>query len=59
MTAVRRLVTSLGLHSTLAEYKVPVADAPQIAALAMGGTDDPHYGKVVALLEGLYPGEKV
>ncbi|CDO75524.1 hypothetical protein BN946_scf184871.g5 [Trametes cinnabarina] len=51
---IQRLVDDLGLHSTLAEYKVPREDVPQIAELAVGTKDDPTLPKVVALLESLY-----
>jgi hypothetical protein len=49
-------VDELGLHSTLAEYDVPRVDVPEIAALALGekGRDDPRFGRVVGLLEGLH-----
>jgi hypothetical protein len=49
-----RLVDDLGLHSTLTEYKVPREDVPSIAAKSVGGEDQPDYGRVVKLLEGLY-----
>jgi len=49
------LVKQLGLHSDLKEYKVPPADVPKIAELAVGSKDDPTYPDVVKLLEGLYP----
>jgi hypothetical protein len=52
------LVDQLGLRSTLAEYRVPRADVPEIAALALGeeGQRDSAslYGHVVGLLDGLY-----
>ncbi|KAI0331178.1 iron-containing alcohol dehydrogenase [Cubamyces sp. BRFM 1775] len=51
---IQKLVDDLGLHSTLAEYKVPREDLPQIAQLAVGAQDDPLLPKVVALLESLY-----
>lgn len=50
---MNRLIDNLGLHSTLAEYKVPPADLPQIAEAAVGSKDDPVLGKVVSLLQGL------
>ncbi|KZT04646.1 alcohol dehydrogenase IV [Laetiporus sulphureus 93-53] len=49
------LVKNLGLQSNLEEYKVPRADVPTIAELAVGNMDDPTYPQVVKLLEGLYP----
>ncbi|KAI0371119.1 iron-containing alcohol dehydrogenase [Pilatotrama ljubarskyi] len=51
---IQQLVDSLGLHSTLSEYKVPREDLPQIAELALGSKDDPLLPKVIALLESLY-----
>ncbi|EMD37636.1 hypothetical protein CERSUDRAFT_114286 [Gelatoporia subvermispora B] len=51
---IYRLVADLGLKSTLTEYKVPREDAPKIAQLAVGSTDDPLYPRVVELLEALY-----
>jgi len=52
------LVTSLGLKSNLAEYKVPTGDLPKIAGGALGGRDGPDCPRVVQLLEGLYPKTK-
>lgn len=52
---VFRLVDDLGLHSDLAQYKVPREDVPKIAEKAMGNRDDPSFPKVVKLLENLYP----
>lgn len=54
-SSLRRLVDDLGLHSDLAQYKVPKEDAPKIAEKAMGNRDDPSFPKVVKLLENLYP----
>ncbi|KAF8638002.1 hypothetical protein AX16_010634 [Volvariella volvacea WC 439] len=52
--AIRELVSSLGLGSSLAEYKVPKEDLPKIAAGALGGNDDPNLPMVVQLLESIY-----
>ncbi|GBE81569.1 alcohol dehydrogenase IV [Sparassis latifolia] len=52
---IDKLVVDLGLKSNLEEYKVPPADVPKIAELAVGSRDDPTYPKAVKLLEGLYP----
>lgn len=49
------LVTQLGLKSSLEEYKVPRADLPHIAELALGSKEDATYARVVKLLEGIYP----
>lgn len=48
-------MVSLGLESNLAEYKVPREDLPGIAERAMGSKESPAYGKVIRLLESLYP----
>jgi alcohol dehydrogenase class IV len=48
------LITNLGLHSTLSEYKVPKQDLNSIASQALGREDDPALPKVVGLLEGIY-----
>ena len=49
-----RLVTGLGLQSTLSEYKVPKEDLTSIASAALGKENDPQLPKVVKLLEGVY-----
>jgi len=48
------LITRLGLHSTLTEYKVPKEDLTSIASQALGSENDPTVPKVVKLLESLY-----
>jgi len=48
-----RLVSNLGLKTSLDRYGVPREDLPTIAERALGGKDE-IYGDVVALLEGLY-----
>ncbi len=51
-----RLVSNLGLKTSLDRYEVPREDLPTIAERALrgsGGKDEIH-GDVVAFLEGLY-----
>ena len=48
-----RLVSNLGLKTTLDQYGVPREDLPSIAERALGGRTEIH-GDVVALLETLY-----
>ena len=48
-----RLVSNLGLKTSLDEYKVPREDLPTIAERALGGRNEIH-GDVVAFLEALY-----
>jgi hypothetical protein len=48
-----RLVSNLGLKTSLDRYGVPREDLPIIAERALGGKDE-IYGDVVAFLEGLY-----
>jgi hypothetical protein len=48
-----RLVSSLGLKTSLDRYGVPREDLTIIAERALGGKDEVH-GDVVAFLEGLY-----
>jgi hypothetical protein len=54
-----RLVTGLGLQSTLSEYKVPKEDLTSIASAALGKENDPQLPKVVKLLEGVYSKTKL
>ena len=54
MTSIHRLVTDLGLHSTLTQYNVPRDDVPKIAEKALGGVDNPLFPKIIQLLENLY-----
>jgi hypothetical protein len=49
-----RLVTGLGLHSSLSDYKVPKEDLISIASAALGKENDPQLPKVVELLESVY-----
>ena len=49
-----RLVSNLGLKTTLDRYGVPREDLPGIAERALGGRNE-IYDDVVAFLEGLYP----
>jgi hypothetical protein len=46
-------VSSLGLKSSLDQYKVPREDLPTIAERALGSRGEIH-GDVVAFMEGLY-----
>ena len=48
-----RLVSNLGLKSTLDQYSVPREDLPGVAERALGGRTE-IYGDVVAFLEKLY-----
>ena len=48
-----RLVSNLGLKTSLDRYGVPREDLPTIAERALGGRNE-IYGDVVAFLEGLY-----
>ena len=48
-----RLVSNLGLKTSLDQYKVPREDVPTIAERALVGRDELH-SDVVALLETLY-----
>ncbi|KII92110.1 hypothetical protein PLICRDRAFT_36898 [Plicaturopsis crispa FD-325 SS-3] len=48
------LVTSLGLKSTLTEYKVPAGDIPGIVEKALGSKEDTTFPEVVKLLQTLY-----
>jgi hypothetical protein len=48
-----RLVSDLGLKSSLDRYNVPREDLPTIAERALGGRNENH-GDVVAFLEALY-----
>ena len=48
-----RLVSNLGLKTTLDQYGVPRGDLPIIAEHALGGKNEIH-GDVVGFLEGLY-----
>ncbi|KAK0458616.1 alcohol dehydrogenase IV [Desarmillaria tabescens] len=57
--SIKDLVASLGLASDLATYKVPREDAGKIAELALGSKEDPVYGKVIGVLESLYPAGEV
>ncbi|KAK0461176.1 uncharacterized protein EV420DRAFT_1619642 [Desarmillaria tabescens] len=52
---IQELVTSLGLKSSLEEYKVPKEDVEKIAELALGGKEQGVYDKVVGVLQSLYP----
>lgn len=52
---IGKLVNDLGLKSDLKTLNVPREDIPKIAGGALGGQDKPEFGKVVKLLEGLYP----
>ncbi|KAK0485889.1 hypothetical protein IW261DRAFT_1415779 [Armillaria novae-zelandiae] len=49
-----RLVTSLGLKSSLEDYKVPKEDVERIAELVLGSKEQGVYDKVVGVLQGLY-----
>ncbi|KAK0226014.1 alcohol dehydrogenase IV [Armillaria fumosa] len=49
-----RLVTSLGLKSSLEDYKVPKEDVEKIVELALGSKEQGAYDKVVGVLQGLY-----
>ncbi len=49
-------MTSLGLKSSLEDYKVPKEDVEKIAELALGSKEQGVYNKVVGVLQGLYPG---
>ena len=50
-----RLVDRLDLHSTLAQYRVPREDIPQIAKDALrGGFNDLVGAKVISLLEKVF-----
>jgi hypothetical protein len=53
-----RLVSNLGLKTTLDRYGIPQEDLPTIAGRALGasGRNEIH-GDVVAFLEGLYSSE--
>ena len=51
-----RLVSNLGLKTTLDRYGVPREDLSTIAERALGGRKEIH-GDVVAFLEGLYSSE--
>ncbi|KAF9481548.1 alcohol dehydrogenase IV [Pholiota conissans] len=53
-TLINELVISLGLQSTLEQYKVPKEDFPRIAKEALGRDDDPELPRVVELLESIY-----
>lgn len=53
-TLYNSLVIDLGLQSTLAEYKVPKEDFPQIASQALGKEDDPRQERIVNLLNSIY-----
>ena len=48
-----RLVSNLGLKTSLDQYKVPREDLPTIAERALGCKDEFH-GDVVTFLEALY-----
>jgi hypothetical protein len=48
-----RLVSNLGLKTSLDRYDVPREDLPTIAERALGGRNEIH-GDVVAFLEALY-----
>jgi len=48
-----RLVSNLGLKTSLDQYKVPREDLPTVAERALGGRNELH-GDVVAFLEALY-----
>ena len=48
-----RLVSNLGLKTSLDPYGVPREDLPTIAQRALGGKSEIH-GDVVAFLERLY-----
>jgi hypothetical protein len=48
-----RLVSNLGLKTSLGQYNVPREDLPTIAERALGGNNEIH-GEVVAFLEALY-----
>ncbi len=48
-----RLVSNLGLKTSLDQYGVPREDLPIIAERALGGKNEIH-GDVVAFLERLY-----
>lgn len=54
LTPYERLVTQLGLASTLTEYKVPKDDIPVIVAKVVGSKEGDAFQKVVKLLNGLY-----
>jgi len=56
---IAKLVEDLGLKSSPADYNVPLGDVPKIAELTLGSKDGPVFGKVVKLLEGLYPSGKL
>ncbi|KAI0081311.1 iron-containing alcohol dehydrogenase [Panus rudis PR-1116 ss-1] len=51
---IQGLVDSLGLHSTLTEYKVPKEDLPDVAEKAVGSRDHPTFPQVVKVLESIY-----
>jgi len=51
---IDELVRGLGLHRTLASYKVPRANLPTIAKLALAGDDPDLQPRVEALLESIY-----
>ncbi|KDR75815.1 hypothetical protein GALMADRAFT_68153 [Galerina marginata CBS 339.88] len=53
-TLIDNLVASLGLRSTLLEYKVPKEHLTSIASQALGSEDDPNLPKVVQLLDSVY-----
>ena len=48
-----RLVSDLGLKTTLDHYEAPRGDLPTITEHALGGRNGIH-GDVVAFLEGLF-----
>ncbi|KZT26790.1 alcohol dehydrogenase IV [Neolentinus lepideus HHB14362 ss-1] len=52
--SINKLVTDLGLKSSLVQYNIPKEDIPDIVERAMGTKEDPTYQKVVKLLEGIY-----
>ena len=54
-----RLVTELGLQTTLGDYNVPKEDLTSIASAALGKENDPQLPKVVELLEGIYSKTKL
>jgi alcohol dehydrogenase class IV len=52
--SIAKLVADLGLRSDLAGYNVPVEDLPKIAELTLGSTDEPAFGAILLLLQGVY-----
>ncbi|KAK7056501.1 hypothetical protein VNI00_003057 [Paramarasmius palmivorus] len=53
-TLIDELVVSLGLKSTLTQYKVPKEDIPSLTTKSVGSENDPTYDKVFKIFESLY-----